>query len=80
MAYTLTNVLHYHGVTGTGDTLTDNAREAGIIWACLGCGSIAGINPLTVAPCDVEPARRGTRDAIDFDAFECCEGEDMIVF
>jgi len=80
MAYTLTDVLHHHGIPGTGDTLTDNAREAGLIWACHGCGSVAGINPLTVAPGEVEVARKGTRDAIDFDVFECCEGADLTVF
>lgn len=80
MAYTLENVLHHHGIVGTGDTLTDNAREAGIIYACHGCGSIGGIDPMTVSPTEVEAARRGTRDAIDFDTFECCEGENLTVF
>lgn len=80
MAYTLTDVLHHHNIAGTGDTLTDNAREAGLIWACHGCGSVAGIDPLTVAPGEVEVARVGTRDAIDFDAFDCCPDEKMTVF
>lgn len=82
MSYTLTNVLHHHGIMGEGDTLTDNAREAGIIYACLGCGSIGGIDPMTVAPTEVEAARQGTRDCIDWDAPEsvCCPGSDRVLF
>lgn len=44
----ITDVLNSHGITGTGDTLTDNARKAGLIYACLGCGSVGGIDPNAV--------------------------------
>lgn len=46
---TLMQVLTHHGITSatdSEDTATDNAREAGLIYACLGCGSVGGINPL----------------------------------
>lgn len=79
-AYTLTEALHRHGIHGTGDTLTDNAREAGIVYACLGCGSIGYVDVPDNWPTAREQARIATREAIDWDAFECCIDADTATF
>lgn len=74
------SVLHHHGIEGEGQTLVDNAREAGLIWACLGCGSVGGINP--TAPLGNHPtfeaARAATRDWAPEGTWECCG--DTIVY
>lgn len=70
----LESVLHHHGITGEGDTLTDNAREAGIIYACLGCGSVGGV-PASAG----EDARQTTRDSLDWD-YLCCEDADQVIY
>lgn len=72
---TLANVLAHHGFEVVGksdDTLTDDAREAGLIYACLGCGSIGGVEAGTP-----EADRVRTRDAFDF---ECCADNTTILF
>lgn len=78
MTNTIENVLghHYPALVGkTGDTLTDDARALGVIWACLGCGSVGGTDPA-----HGEAARVRTRDHINFDVWECCPDADTIVF
>lgn len=76
--YTHSEVLAHHGIKvldPTEDNLTDAAREKGLIFACLECGSVAGINvdaPLGDYP-SVEAARAGTRDSLDLDTL-CCDG------
>ncbi len=73
----LVSVLAHHCITlptSTPDTATDDAREAGLIYACLGCGSVGGIDPT-----EGEAARVATRDALDHDML-CCEDETQVVF
>ena len=71
-------VLTHHGIidesTPTG-SIIDVARTAGIVYACLGCASVGGVSPR-----EGEAARAATRDAIDFDVWECCPGMDLIVY
>lgn len=80
---TLAGVLAWHGITVTPmawamsphDAQVDAAREAGLIYACLGCGTVGGITPG-----DGEDARRATREHLGLDALECCPDADTIVF
>lgn len=76
MSLSTENVLHHHGIIGTGDTLTDNAREAGVILICHGCGTVTGID-MSVSD---ESARIATRDSLDLDDWNCCEDENVTVF
>lgn len=65
-------VLAHHGITGEGDSLIDNAREAGIIAACLGCGTIV------VGPKGSTMAERAViRDTFDFD---CCDDAETVLY
>ena len=73
-AHNIENVLHHHGIMGEGDTLTDNAREAGIIYACLGCGSVGGVPEGTP-----EAARIATRECVDRDMW-CCEDATQVIY
>lgn len=81
----LNDVLAHHGYDVLGkseDAVTDDMRAAGLIYACLGCGSVGGIDPANLGghP-DVETARRATRDHIDPDAFgDCCPDNTTIIF
>lgn len=81
---TETAVLAHHGIVATpGQNLPDLARAAGLIYACLGCGSVGGINP--DAPlgehASVEAARVATRDSIGMEQFEdCCPDDDCIIY
>ena len=70
--YTAEAALHHHGIKGEGNSLTDNAREAGVIYVCLGCGSIG-----TVPEGTPEAHRIATRDAFEWD---CCEDADTILY
>lgn len=70
--YTEQEVLAHHGIAGVGGTLIDNAREAGLIYACLGCGSVGGTDPA-----EGEAARVRTRDAVEWD---CCPDSDLIIY
>lgn len=73
--FTVENVLHSHGIKGTGDTLTDNARADGIIRACLQCGSVVGI------PAGLPESHRvATRDSIAWEDAPCCEDGDEVMF
>lgn len=74
---TETTVLAHHGIVAAGgQNLTDEARAAGLIYACLGCGSVGGTDPS-----DGEAARVSTRDAIDPDSFgDCCPDDDTIIY
>lgn len=74
-------VLANHGITG--DNLTDAARAAGLIYACLGCGTVGGID--VDAPLGdyvtVEDARMGTRNALlSWDALDCCNDATTVVY
>ena len=71
----LSAVLAHHGVVGiSDDNLTDNAREAGLIYACLSCGTVGGISAA-----DGEAARVRTRDQFgDTSVWECCG--DTVIF
>lgn len=73
------SVLAHHGiVAAVGQTLSDAALDAGLIYACLGCGSVGGTDPA-----DGDLARMRTRDAIlaaDPYAFDCCEDADTIIY
>ena len=74
---TLVSTLAHHGIclpSDSDDTATDNAREAGLIYACLGCGTVGGIDPT-----QGEAARVATRDALDHDEL-CCEDASQVVF
>lgn len=71
MAYTLTEVLDIHNLPHNDD----DVREQGIIRACLGCGSVTGINPK-----DGEQARIRTRDNIDWDSADCCPDSNDVFF
>jgi hypothetical protein len=76
--YALAEVLLHHGVITDATpeaSVTDEARAAGLIHACLGCGSVAAINPA-----DGEAARVRTRDHIDWDAYDCCPDADSVLF
>lgn len=81
---TLTEVLSNHFAVGgkTDETIADDARALGLIFACLGCGSVGGINP--DAPlgehASVEAARVATRDHINPRDFECCGDNTTILF
>jgi hypothetical protein len=76
--HTMESVLAHHGIEGEGVSLIDNAREAGFIYACLGCGSVGTINPDTIAPFPtLRAAAAATRDAIEID---CCPDSDLITF
>lgn len=74
--HTEASVLAHHGIAPlvgiSDDQRTDAARAAGLIYACLGCGTVGGINPE-----DGEAARIRTRDAFDF---ECCADDDTILY
>ena len=52
--------------------LTDAAREAGLVRACLGCGTVAG-----VAPDASEQDRERTSSVLVWD---CCDDADAVVF
>lgn len=68
------SVLAHHGIVAAGgQNLTDAARDAGLIYACLGCGSVGGIDPERG-----EAARTLTRDYAPEGAWECCG--DTIVY
>lgn len=68
---TMESVLIHHGILPT----VDDAREAGLIYACLGCGTVAGINPA-----DGEAGRIATKNEINWDEFDCCPEFDTILF
>lgn len=73
----LSTILAHHGFDVVGksdDTLTDDARAAGLIYACTGCGTVGGI-----LASDGEAARVRTRDNLDLDAL-CCEDANQIIF
>lgn len=85
---TTASVLAHHGIDVVGKTdesIVDDARAAGLIYACLGCGSVGGIDPdapLGDYP-NVEAARAATKGAIlavDDEAFDCCPDADTILF
>ena len=83
---TETTVLAHHGIVAAGgQNLIDAAREAGIIYACLGCGTVGGIDA-TADPfpsMSVEAARVATKEAIlaaDLYAFDCCPDADTILY
>lgn len=72
-------IAHHHPEVGgiSGDTLTDFAREQGLIYACLDCGTVGGISTdLGYAHAlgydSVERARSHTRDNLDVDNL-CCD-------
>lgn len=77
------SVLAHHGITAAdGQNLIDLAREAGIIHLCLGCGTVAGID-VSADPfpsMSVEDARVATKEAIDWDEFDCCPDADTIIY
>lgn len=81
--HTEESVLAHHGIRvgGTVTNLIDAARDAGLIYACLGCGSVGGID-VTADPfpaISVEMARVNTREAMDPDYF-CCPDANQIVY
>lgn len=83
--HTEASVLAHHGIaplTMTDDQRTDAARAAGLIFACLGCGTVQGINPADLqGHADTESARIATRDYLHGqDAIECCPDADSIVY
>lgn len=84
--YTEAEALNHHGIgVGLdGDALTDAARQAGIISACLGCGTVVGMaDPIVVCGAEVtDPVRREiTRKAYaaHYD-FSCCPDSDDILY
>lgn len=73
--YTMAQVLNHHGIGNarmSEDTLTDAARAAGIVHACLGCGTVVAVPTGTS-----EAARQRFAQAYDF---SCCNNSDDIVF
>lgn len=70
-----TVLAHHIEVVGISENaVNDSARDAGLVWACLGCGSVGGINPA-----DGEAARIRTRDQFgDTSYWECCG--DTVIF
>jgi uncharacterized metal-binding protein len=87
---TETTVLAHHGIVAAqGENIIDVAREAGLIYACLGCGSVGGIAPLGNSHylastwASQEQNRADSRDAIldeDEHAFDCCSDADTIIY
>lgn len=67
----------YNYGTAYDYALTDAARDAGIIRACRGCGTVTG-----VAPGTPESDRCATRDAIDWTdpVSTCCPDADDVMF
>ena len=72
--YTESQALNHHGIgVGlTGDALTDAARQAGIVSACLGCGTVVAVPTGTS-----EAARARFAKAFDF---SCCADSDDIEY
>lgn len=71
MTHTMESVLMHHGITGRdgGVPTADDARDAYVMHACLGCGSI------TTAPDALSAA--AWRELLVFD---CCPDADDILF
>lgn len=78
--YTEAEALAFHGIHAGGQyALVDNARAAGLIYVCLECASVGGIDP--EAPlgnhASFEAARQATRDHAPEGTWECC-GETVV--
>lgn len=77
--HTEASVLAHHGIAPlvgiSDDKRTDLARSAGLIFACLGCGSVGGINPE-----GGETARQLTRDYAPEGSWECCVDDVTCVY
>lgn len=76
----LVSVLAHHRVcapSATEQTATDDARAMGILWACLGCGSV-GCAPVGMTT-EQYAASDYIRDLIHEWA-ECCPHAESVVF
>jgi len=79
----LSSVLAHHGfdVLGKSDeTVIDDMRAVGMIYACLGCGSVGQMRDdqwQAAGYASMEEARVATRDNYDF---ECCSDSETILF
>ena len=75
--FTMHEALNHHGI-GTPDmsedTLTDTARQAGVVSVCLGCGSIVGMGSDWEGE---EETRKAYAERYDF---SCCADSDDILF
>lgn len=77
-ADTLARVLIDHGIVADAELpmaeLREAARAAGLIYACLDCGTVGGINPEAErgSHATLEDARVATRDALDV-SWVCCQ-------
>ena len=77
---TETTVLAHHGIVAAGgQNLADAARDAGLLWACLGCGSVAGAEPGLTTEAYYAASDPGARDLVREWA-ECCPDADSIVY
>lgn len=77
---TETTVLAHHGIAAAGgQNLTDVARDHGILWACLGCGSVAGAAPGLSTEDWHAASGPDSRDLVAEWA-ECCPDADSIIY
>lgn len=76
----LVSVLAHHSVclpSDTEDQATDAARDLGLLWACLGCGSVAS------APAGMTTEQYVTSDYLReliHEWAECCPHAESVVF
>lgn len=74
------SVLAHHGIVAAdGQNLADVARDNGVLWACLGCGSISGA-PQGMTTEDYLAANPWLTPDLRDEWAECCPDADSIVY
>jgi hypothetical protein len=77
---TETTVLAHHGiVAGAGQNLADVARDHGVIYACLGCGSILTA-PEGMTTEGYRAANPWFSRDLQAEWAECCADEDSVIY
>ena len=74
-------VLAHHGIVAVGqNSLEDAARDHGILWACMGCGSVTGAQPGLTTEDWHAASGPDSREMVAEWAEGCCPDADCILF